>query len=52
MEAASGRELRIMFPMVSEVAEFDKARALVDREWAPPRARRHSSEGLACRRHA
>ena len=34
IEAASGRELRIMFPMVSEVAEFDKARALVDREWA------------------
>ena len=39
IEAASGRELRIMFPMVSEVAEFDKARALVDREWALARGR-------------
>lgn len=32
IEAASGKDLRIMFPMVSEVAEFDAARALVDRE--------------------
>ena len=39
IEATSGRELRIMFPMVSEVAEFDKARALVDREWALARGR-------------
>jgi phosphotransferase system enzyme I (PtsP) len=39
IEAASGRELRIMFPMISEVAEFDKARALVDREWALARGR-------------
>nr|ADI17439.1 signal transduction protein containing gaf and ptsi domains [uncultured Rhodospirillales bacterium HF0070_31K06] len=33
IEAASGRELHIMFPMVSEVAEFDAARELVHREW-------------------
>ena len=33
IEAASGRELHIMFPMVSEVAEFDAARELVNREW-------------------
>jgi phosphotransferase system enzyme I (PtsP) len=32
IRAARGRELRVMFPMVSEVAEFDRARALVDLE--------------------
>ena len=30
--AAAGRSLRIMFPMVAEVAEFQRARALVDKE--------------------
>jgi phosphotransferase system enzyme I (PtsP) len=30
--AAKGRELRLMFPMVTEVAEFDRAKALVERE--------------------
>jgi len=39
IEAADGRDLRIMFPMVSEVAEFDAARALVDREWEQATAR-------------
>lgn len=34
IRAASGRELRVMFPMVSEVAEFDRARALFDQEIA------------------
>jgi phosphotransferase system enzyme I (PtsP) len=32
IRAAQGRELRVMFPMVSEVAEFDRARALVELE--------------------
>ena len=39
IEAASGRELHIMFPMVSEVAEFDAARELVDREWQAAKER-------------
>ncbi|ODN68753.1 Phosphoenolpyruvate-protein phosphotransferase [Methylobrevis pamukkalensis] len=34
LRAAGGRELRLMFPMVSEVDEFRRARALVDRELA------------------
>jgi phosphotransferase system enzyme I (PtsP) len=32
LRAASGRELRIMFPMVSAVHEYDQARVLVERE--------------------
>jgi phosphotransferase system enzyme I (PtsP) len=32
INAASGRRLRVMFPLVTTVAEFDEARALVDRE--------------------
>jgi phosphotransferase system enzyme I (PtsP) len=32
LRAAAGRELRIMFPMVAVVSEFDNARALVERE--------------------
>jgi phosphotransferase system enzyme I (PtsP) len=32
LRAAQGRELRIMFPMVTEVAELERARALVDLE--------------------
>jgi phosphotransferase system enzyme I (PtsP) len=32
IRAASGRELRVMFPMVSEVAELDAARDLLDME--------------------
>jgi phosphotransferase system enzyme I (PtsP) len=36
ISAASGRRLRVMFPLVATVAEFDEARGLVDREldWA------------------
>lgn len=30
--AARGRELRLMFPMITEVGEFDRAKAIVDRE--------------------
>ena len=31
IQAAAGRELRVMFPMLAEVAEFDAARVLLDR---------------------
>ncbi|MDO9127140.1 phosphoenolpyruvate--protein phosphotransferase [Parvibaculum sp.] len=34
LTAAAGRSLRIMFPMVAEVAEYSRARALVDKELA------------------
>ncbi|MEQ8593780.1 MAG: phosphoenolpyruvate--protein phosphotransferase [Parvibaculum sp.] len=34
LTAAAGRSLRIMFPMIAEVAEFQRARALVDKEMA------------------
>ena len=39
LEAAAGRELDLMFPMVSEPWEFDEARALVEhqREWLATR---------------
>jgi len=32
LRAASGRELRIMFPLVATVQEFDEAKSLVERE--------------------
>jgi phosphotransferase system, enzyme I, PtsP len=32
LRAASGKQLRIMFPMVAAVHEFDEAKALVERE--------------------
>lgn len=32
INAAAGRNLRVMFPLVTTIAEFDAARALVDRE--------------------
>jgi phosphotransferase system enzyme I (PtsP) len=32
LRAGGGRALRIMFPMISEVAEFDAAKAIVERE--------------------
>jgi phosphotransferase system enzyme I (PtsP) len=34
LKAAAGRELRLMFPMISEISEFEKAQALVEREKA------------------
>jgi phosphotransferase system enzyme I (PtsP) len=39
LEAAAGRELNIMFPMVSEPWEFDEAKAIVEhqREWLAER---------------
>ena len=39
LRAASGRELRLMFPLVAEVAEFDAARALFERELERARSR-------------
>lgn len=46
LRAAAGRTLHVMFPMIAEVAEFDAARALLEKEAArlarldevPPRA--------------
>jgi len=32
LRAGGGRALRIMFPMITEVAEFDAAKAIVERE--------------------
>ncbi|MBA3518271.1 MAG: phosphoenolpyruvate--protein phosphotransferase, partial [Rhizobiales bacterium] len=32
LKASAGRELRLMFPMVTEVAEFERAKAIVERE--------------------
>ncbi|MCH8138243.1 MAG: phosphoenolpyruvate--protein phosphotransferase [Proteobacteria bacterium] len=32
LRAAEGRPLRIMFPMIAEIAEFDRAREIVDSE--------------------
>ena len=45
IEAAEGRHLRVMFPLVANVAEFEAARNFVDREleWAHKRARRGPS---------
>ncbi len=39
LRAAAGRELRLMFPMITTVAEYRAARAMVDRELR--HARRH-----------
>ena len=37
--ASPGRELRVMFPMIAEVAEFDAARKLVDAEYKRAQSR-------------
>jgi phosphotransferase system enzyme I (PtsP) len=39
IHAANGRELFVMFPMVSEVAEFDAAKAVLEREIERVRSR-------------
>ena len=39
IRAAAGRTLRVMFPMIAEVAEFDAARALLDKELNRERGR-------------
>jgi len=42
LRAGGGRALRIMFPMISEVAEFDLAKAIVERELTYLRQHGHS----------
>ncbi|HWD57509.1 MAG TPA: phosphoenolpyruvate--protein phosphotransferase [Stellaceae bacterium] len=42
LRAAAGRDLWVKFPMIAEVAEFDRAKALLDRE-----GRRAAEEGHA-----
>ena len=42
LRAAGGRDLRLMFPMIAEVEEFDKAKALVEVELT--HLRRHGHE--------
>ncbi|WP_026326193.1 phosphoenolpyruvate--protein phosphotransferase [Sphingomonas sp. Mn802worker] len=46
LEAAAGRTLNVMFPMVSEAWEFDEAKALFEaqRDWIASRGRRLPSE--------
>ena len=46
LEAAAGRTLNVMFPMVSEAWEFDEARALVEaqRDWLTRRGHRLPNE--------
>lgn len=39
LSASAGRTLSVMFPMIADVAEFDSARALLDREHAEAKAR-------------
>src|SRR5499425_768026 len=41
LRAAAGRELKIMFPMVATVTEFDDAKALVERELTHLRRHHH-----------
>jgi phosphotransferase system enzyme I (PtsP) len=41
LQAAAGRELKVMFPMVATVSEFDEAKALIERELTALRRRRH-----------
>jgi phosphotransferase system, enzyme I, PtsP len=41
LEAAHGQELRIMFPMVATVGEFDQARALLEKELTHLRRHKH-----------
>lgn len=41
LHAAAGRDLNLMFPMVSEVSEFDAAKAIVQREREHLRQHRH-----------
>ncbi len=41
LQAAAERELRVMFPMVATCAEFDDAKAMIERELTALRRRRH-----------
>lgn len=42
LRAGAGREIRIMFPMIAAVEEFDQARAIVERELTHLRRHDHS----------
>ena len=42
LRAASGRALRLMFPMVAEVSEFDRAKAMVEHELTHLRRHGHA----------
>jgi phosphotransferase system enzyme I (PtsP) len=42
LDAAADRELRIMFPMVTTVAEFDQAKAIVEKELTHLRRHKHA----------
>jgi phosphotransferase system enzyme I (PtsP) len=42
LRAAAGRDLRVMFPMVAAVEEFDRARALIERELTHLRRHGHA----------
>ncbi len=42
LKAAGGRELRMMFPMIASVEEFDQAKAVVERELTHLRRHGHS----------
>lgn len=41
LQAAAGRDLKVMFPMIAAVYEFDEAKALVERELTHLRRHRH-----------
>jgi phosphotransferase system enzyme I (PtsP) len=41
LQAAAGRDLRVMFPMIAVVAEFDEAKAMIEHELTQLRRRRH-----------
>jgi phosphotransferase system, enzyme I, PtsP len=41
LQAAAGRELRVMFPMIATCAEFDEAKGMIERELTALRRRRH-----------
>jgi phosphotransferase system, enzyme I, PtsP len=41
LQAAAGRELKVMFPMIAAVSEFDEGKSLIERELTLLRRRRH-----------
>ena len=51
LRAASGRELKLMFPMVAAVEEFDDAKDLVERELTYLRRHSHKLPGARRGRH-
>ena len=51
LRAGGGRALRIMFPMISEVAEFDLAKAIVERELTYLRQHGHVAARAHRHRH-